>query len=133
MYHLGMATDPYAQVNSAREVLGLEPLIAAVYDDIDFTIPASVKKAAQTGLDLRKKHGRGGTEVGVATAKALVGNSKVSPEKVRHIAKYFPRHAGDNLDDHTSNGWIAWQLWGGHAGRTWSESLVKRMDARKSR
>ena len=124
-------TDLHARVNEARETLGLEPLIAAAYDDMDFSIPAAVKKAAQSGLDLHAKHKRGGTSVGMGTAKALVGNSKASPEKVRHIAKYFPRHAGDNLDDKTSNGWIAWQLWGGHAGRTWAESLVKRMDARK--
>ena len=126
-----MTSDAYSQANEAREVLGLEPLIASAFADIDFSIPESVKRAAQSGLDLHAKHKRGGTSVGMGTAKALVSNAKASPEKVRHVARYFPRHAGDNLDDKTSNGWIAWQLWGGNAGRTWSESLVKRMDSRK--
>lgn len=98
------------------------------YDDIDFTIPSTVKKSAKAGLELRKEYGRGGTSVGLSTARYLTKNDVASPEKVRHIAKYFPRHANDNLDDKTSNGWIAWQLWGGNAGRKWSESLVKQMN-----
>ena len=84
---------------------------ASRYDGVDFHIPKSVKENAQDGLNLRKEYGRGGTSVGMNTARYLISNSEVSPEKARHIAKYFPRHQGDNLDDKTSNGWIAWQLW----------------------
>lgn len=83
---------------------------ASRYDGIDFYIPKTVKENAQSGLDLRKEYGRGGTSVGMNTARYLVSNSEISPEKVRHVAKYFPRHQGDNLDDKTSNGWIAWCL-----------------------
>lgn len=98
------------------------------YDDLNFKIPSSVKSNAKQGLELREKFGRGGTSVGLASARYLVKNDTATPEKVRHIAKYFPRHAGDSLDDKESNGWIAWQLWGGDAGRKWSTSLVKKMD-----
>lgn len=98
------------------------------YDDLNFKIPQNVKSAAKQGLELRSKYGRGGTSVGLATARYLVKNDAATPEKVRHVAKYFPRHAGDNLDDKESNGWIAWLLWGGDAGRRWSTSLVKKMD-----
>ncbi len=101
----------------------------AKYDRIDFKIPSSVKKNAERGLELRKKYGRGGTSVGMATARYLVKNTVASPQKVRHIAKYFPRHAGDNLDDKTSAGWIAWLLWGSNAGRRWSEKIVKQMNS----
>lgn len=100
----------------------------ARYDEIDFTIPKTVKKSAQNGLDLRKEHNRGGTSVGLATARYLVKNDVARPEKVKHIAKYFPRHAKDNLSDKTSAGWIAWQLWGGNAGRNWSSKLVEQME-----
>jgi len=98
------------------------------YDELNFKIPTSVKNNAKQGLELRERFGRGGTSVGLASARYLVKNDTATPEKVRHIAKYFPRHAGDNLDDKESNGWIAWQLWGGDAGRKWSTSLVKKMD-----
>ena len=98
------------------------------YDGLDFKVPKAVKKNAQEGLDLRKEYGRGGTSVGLSTARYLVKNETASPEKVRHIAKYFPRHQYDNLDDKTSNGYIAWNLWGGDAGRKWSNSLVEAMN-----
>ena len=111
------------------------------YDDLNFSIPKGVKRQAEQGLALRKKFGRGGTSVGLATARYLVNNTKASPEKVRHIAKYFPRHEGDltsqahrdyiaGRTDRATNGWIAWKLWGGSSGRTWSEKLVRAMNKR---
>jgi len=100
------------------------------YEDIDFTIPSNVKKNAQKGLDLRKEFNRGGTQIGLQTAKFIVKNTVATSEKVRHIANYFPRHAGDNLDeqDPPSDSWISWLLWGGDSGRRWSEKLVSVMN-----
>lgn len=108
------------------------------YDDIDFSIPKGVAEEAQRGLDWRAEHGRGGTDVGVATARTLVSEQRVSPDKARHVAEYFPRHEGDSKgqgyspgeDGFPSNGRIAWALWGGDAGRVWSEKLVEQMRAR---
>jgi hypothetical protein len=93
-----------------------------------YQIPEAVKENARVGLELRKKFGRGGTSVGENTARTLAAGGTIGITKVRHIAKYFPRHAGDNLDDKTSNGWIAWQLWGGHAARSWAETIVARAE-----
>jgi len=103
-----------------------------VYEDLDFSIPEGVQKAAQRGLELREEYGRGGTAVGMGSARRLSKGGIASPEFVRKVAKYFPRHAGDNLNEKNppSNGWIAWLLWGGDAGRTWSEKLVDAMNAR---
>lgn len=99
------------------------------YEELNFKIPAGAKANAKEGLELRKKFGRGGTSVGLATARYLVKNDVATPEKVRHIAKYFPRHAAiANLDDKESNSYIAWQLWGGDAGRRWSTVLAKKMN-----
>jgi hypothetical protein len=97
-----------------------------------FSIPERVQKNAQRGIELRKKFGRGGTSVGMNTARTLAKGGSIGIEKVRHIAKYFPRHAGDNLSDKTSNGWIAWLLWGGDAGWSWARAIVKRVDAKDS-
>jgi len=98
-----------------------------------YPIPASVKNNARSGLELRKKFGRGGTSVGENTARTLAAGGSIGIEKVRHIARYFPRHAGDNLDDKTSNGWIAWQLWGGHSARSWSNAIVARADKKEAK
>ena len=111
------------------------------YDDLDFSIPKGVKAQAEQGLRLRREFGRGGTSVGMGTARYLVANTKVSPEKVRHIAKYFPRHEVDlqtqdsrdflaGRTDRATNGVIAWKLWGGNAGQRWSSKLVRAMNKR---
>ena len=111
------------------------------YDDLDFSIPKGVKAQAEQGLRLRSEFGRGGTSVGIGTARYLVSNTKASPEKVRHIAKYFPRHEVDlqtqdsrdflaGRTDRATNGVIAWKLWGGNAGQRWSSKLVRAMNKR---
>lgn len=112
---------------------------AGKYDDIDFRIPSGVKKQAQIGLDWSKEYNRGGTAVGKNTARYLINNSVAGPEKVRHIARYFPRHEVDlrtpansrpGADGYPGAGLIAWKLWGGDAGRTWSTKLVEAMNRR---
>lgn len=112
---------------------------AGKYDDLDFRIPSGVKKQAQIGLDWSKEYNRGGTAVGKNTARYLINNSVAGPEKVRHIARYFPRHEVDlrtpansrpGADGYPGAGLIAWKLWGGDAGRTWSTKLVEAMNRR---
>ncbi|WP_102128079.1 DNA-binding protein [Deinococcus planocerae] len=99
----------------------------------DLTIPADVQENARKGLHLREEHGYGGTEVGEEMAERLARGGEVTEEEVRHIAQYFPRHAHDNLDEteetgKPSRGYIAWLLWGGDAGRAWSERAVEALD-----
>lgn len=91
-----------------------------------FTPPADVRAAAREGLQLHARYNRGGTSVGLASARWLASGRALPLWKVRHVARYFPRHAGDRLDlkDPPSNGWIAWLLWGGTPGRRWAESIV---------
>lgn len=104
--------------------------------DIDLTIPESVRRMAEVGLRQRKEHGRGGTSVGLGSARRLAAGGKASPEFVRKVARYFPRHAVDlkanganpGDDGYPSNGRIAWNLWGGTPGWTWARSKVRQLD-----
>lgn len=106
------------------------------YSHIDFTVTSAMKEEAQRGLDWRKEHDRGGTEVGVGTARAIVSNDRLSPEKWRHISHYFPRHEVDKEaegfspgeEGYPSAGRIAWALWGGEPGKSRSNSIVSQMD-----
>jgi HK97 family phage prohead protease len=109
------------------------------YGDINFSIPAGVKKQAEIGLNWSKEFNRGGTEVGKASANYILNNSTVSPEKARHIARYFPRHAVDlktpanskpGAEGYPGAGLIAWKLWGGNEGWRWSQKLVDAMNSR---
>lgn len=94
--------------------------------DVDLTPPKGVQKAAQQGLDYRDEYGRGGTDVGIARARDLSNGKSVSPETIGRMVSFFARHE-DNRDPDArepdggpTNGWIAWLLWGGDAGRSWS-------------
>ena len=111
--------------------------MAARYDHIDFTPPAGVKSEAQKGLDWRREFGRGGTAVGVARARDLSNGTTISPETARRMKAYFDRHEIDkqgegwspSQDGFPSNGRIAWALWGGDSGYSWSKKLVRQMNA----
>ena len=83
---------------------------------------------AQKGLDLRAKHHRGGTEVGVRRARQIVAGDPMSDEDVKSMHSYFARHSVDKegkahewSDDDPSAGYIAWLLWGGEEGKTWAD------------
>ncbi len=98
-----------------------------------YTIPSGVQSEAKKALEWRKKNNRGGTPVGLNSARTLAKGGQIGLEKVRHIAKYFPRHEVDKKgkgwspkeDGFPSNGRIAWALWGGDAGQRWASAIVE--------
>lgn len=93
----------------------------------DLTPPADVAEAAEKGLDLRSKFGRGGTDVGVARARDLKNRRTLSEDTIDRMVSYFARHEVDKRganfgnDDDPSAGYVAWLLWGGDAGKDWAE------------
>lgn len=95
--------------------------------EIDLTPPVAAAKAAEQGLKLREQHKRGGTRIGVARARQLIERAPLSADVVKRMASYFARHEvdkkGKDFDnaENPSAGFIAWQLWGGDAGRDWAE------------
>jgi hypothetical protein len=105
------------------------------YEHIDFSPPQGVRNAAKRGLEVRASKPpseRGGTEVGVARARDLSNGREVSPDTARRMKAYFDRHVKDKQGktwDEQGKGWQAWHLWGGDPGQSWSEKLVKQMNA----
>ncbi len=108
------------------------PLVAS--GDRMYTIPGGVQAEAKKALEWRKEHKRGGTPVGLNTARTLAKGGQIGIRKIRHIAKYFPRHEVDKKgkgwapgeDGFPSNGRIAWALWGGDAAWRWARAIVER-------
>jgi hypothetical protein len=99
-----------------------------------YTIPKGAQAEAKKALEWRKEHKRGGTPVGLNTARTLARGGQIGIKKVRHIAKYFPRHEVDKKgkgwspgqDNFPSNGRIAWALWGGDVAWRWAAAIVER-------
>jgi len=135
----GDAPDSVLQelANAALTELDIKVLSSS---DRMYTIPKGVIAEAKRGLKWRKEEGRGGTKVGMNTARTLAKGGQIGIRKVRHIAKYFPRHEVDKKakgydpgeDGYPSNGRIAWALWGGDAGQRWASAIVEREDKKKS-
>jgi len=100
-------------------------------DEISLVPPRIVADNAAKGLRLREKFGRGGTEIGVARARELVGRRALQPSTIRRMASFFARHEVDKRaanfgnEDNPSAGYVAWLLWGGDEGRAWAIELKK--------
>lgn len=111
------------------------------YSHISFKPPAGAVAAAKRGLAMRRKHGRGGTAIGIARARDIAGGKNMSPGTVRRIKAFFDRHASDKEGKgwspgepgYPSNGRIANLLWGGPACYAWSRKVVKQMNAADER
>ena len=106
-------------------------------EDIDLKPTEGMVAEAKRGLDWRKEHGRGGTEVGVARARDIINGRELSPSTVRRMYSFFSRHEVDKKgkgfdkgeEGYPSAGRIAWALWGGDAGFSFSKAKVKTLDA----
>ena len=100
-----------------------------------------MKTEAQRGLDWREEHGRGGTRVGAVRARQIVAGENLSDETVKRMYSFFSRHEVDKQaegfkqgeEGYPSNGRIAWALWGGDAGYSWSKRLVEKMKKEEER
>lgn len=109
--------------------------------ELTFEVPYKVADNAFKGLQLSNSYGRGGTDVGRTTARKLFNayarSTPVTYRFVKKVSEYFPRHAGDNLDQSEdspkgpSNGYIAWLLWGGSEGWKWAKMVVERVEKQK--
>lgn len=109
--------------------------------DINTTPTDAMVKEARRGLEWRKEHGRGGTEVGVARARDISNRTDLSISTVRRMHSFFARHAVDAKAEgfrpgekgYPSAGRIAHALWGGTPARSFAARAVKQADAADER
>lgn len=111
----------------------------ATYKGVEINLNPTdgMKAAAERALAWRREFGRGGTPVGVARARDIINGKELSPETVREMFAFFSRHEVDKQaegfssgeDGYPSAGRIAWDLWGGDAGFTWSRSKRNRLES----
>ena len=104
--------------------------------EIDLKPTDEMAANAERGLALREKHGRGGTEVGVARARDIKNRKNLSPDTVRRMHSYFARHEVDKKGEgwgKDSAGYIAWLLWGGDAGKAWADRKTKELDRKEDK
>ena len=114
--------------------------IPSRYDDIDLRANARMKRAAARGKELRRKHRRGGTDKGKRMADRIVSGQRIHPDNVRDMFAFFERFSKEAQRQRGTERWdvssdkvgplrIAWDLWGGDAGRAWSRGKRRQLDA----
>jgi HK97 family phage prohead protease len=104
--------------------------------DVNLMPTDSMVASAVRGLEWRREFNRGGTAIGVARARDIANRKELSPETVRRMKSYFARHEVDKQaegfssgeDGFPSAGRIAWELWGGDSGASWSERKVAELE-----
>ena len=131
---------------SSKELKGalvymIDDLEEKALADLDLRPTDAMATEAQRGLDWRKEFNRGGTSVGVARANQLVRKERLSPSTVLRMFSFFSRHEVDKQgqgfdrgeDGYPSAGRIAWALWGGDAGFSWSRTKRNQIERERSK
>ena len=105
-----------------------------------FVPPKAVQKQAKLGLELRRKHGRGGLSnkqasefgigSGVQRAVNLSNGDELSFDTVKRMKAFFDRHSVYKKkgyhDSKDSASYISWLLWGGDPGYKWAKEIVSK-------
>ena len=86
---------------------------------------------ARRGLEWRREGNAGGTAIGVARARDIINGKSLPPRTVLRMFSFFSRHEVDKKaqgfrpgeEGYPSAGRVAWALWGGDAGFSWSRKI----------
>jgi hypothetical protein len=119
--------DPF--LKKAFEAIGAK-------EETSFDVPKNVQAAAQRALDWISKDlaGSGFTDVGRARASQLARGGPVSKKTIKRMNSYFSRHEPDKKaegfysgqEGYPSPGRVAWDSWGGDAGKSWARKMVRK-------
>lgn len=110
-----------------RNIFGKKSIEAKAEET--FKPTEEMAKNATRGLEWRAKYGRGGTAVGVKRANQLKNKENLSLNTVKRMYSFFSRHGNyrsthyEFRDGEPTTWRIAWELWGGDAGRTWAANI----------
>jgi len=91
--------------------------------------PSGVKNNAKRGLELNEKvNNKCATQVGKVRAQQLAQGKPISVQTIKRMHSYLSR-AETYYDegDTKACGTISYLLWGGKAGKSWSESKLKEL------
>jgi hypothetical protein len=129
---------PYSIGMMYQDAERLESLEGHSMDNMDDILKADInlrptdgmKSAARRALQWKSEGKRGGTRVGLARANQIVNGVNLSPSTVARMYSFFSRHEVDKQatgfnsgeEGFPSPGRVAWDLWGGDAGFSWSKT-----------
>ena len=117
-----------------KELEDLQSIIHLAQDGLiketrTYTPTEGMASAARRALKWREEGHPGGTPVGLARANQLKNKENLTERTVLRMHSFFSRHAVDKQatgfssgeEGFPSKGRVAWDLWGGDGGASWSE------------
>jgi len=140
-------TEEVEEENNSPEIIveedsygEIDEIIKAV-SDINTTPTDGMVSEAKKGIEWRKEFNRGGTRIGATRASQIIRKERLSPSTVKRMFSFFSRHEVDKQaqgfrpgeDGYPSNGRIAWALWGGDAGFSWSKKVAAQIDRERDK
>lgn len=104
------------------------------YGHISFRPTKGMADAAERGVELHEEgfSGDGLKPETVRRAHRIAARETLTPEHVREMRAWFARHESDRRPgwaEPPTPGYVAWLLWGGDPGQSWSGKVVAQMDA----
>ena len=112
---------------------GLVNVGMPVSEAASYKVPVGAQNAAKRALKwiADGRAGSGFTDVGRRRASQLAAGGTISRSTVGRMRSYFARHEVDRRangffageKDYPSPGRVAWDAWGGDAGRTWVNGI----------
>ncbi len=106
---------------------------------IDLSPPEGVQAECARGLQwLEEGHGGDGlVQATIDWARKLAAGQNITPEKARKMRAWLARHEVDLTAEgakpgekgYPSPGRVAWALWGGDPAVTWSDKIVRALEA----
>lgn len=92
-----------------------------------------MKTEAERAIKWKEEGRKGGTRIGLVRARQILRGENLSEDTVKRMFSFFSRHEGvkkaegfDPEDEgYPSPGRVAWALWGGDAGFSWSRNIVE--------
>ena len=107
-----------------------------------FVPPAGVAEAAKRALGwiADGKAGDGFTSAGRTRAGQLSRREGISSDTITRMVSFFARHEVDKKAEgfsqgekgYPSPGRVAWDAWGGDAGKSWAESIAAKLNKEKT-
>lgn len=135
----------------AKRMINLEPLPGdeeVYYNSVSLSSPdviksisfkyfptEGMKEAAKRALKWKDEGKDGGTRIGLARANQIVNGDNLSDDTILRMYSFFSRHEVDKQAEGFNNGEegfpspgkVAWDLWGGDAGYTFSTKIRNRL------
>ena len=98
--------------------------------ELDFKPTEGMASAAKRALKWKEEGKPGGTAVGLARAHQLAKRETLTERTVLRMYSFFSRHEPDKQatgfnsgeEGYPSKGRVAWDLWGGDGGYSWSKT-----------